>query len=247
MRVIDLSLPISSDMPHLPAPLYYRNPSEVKVIATLDKHQLTYLMSMRTDIDPNVIQDYGAMSSRLVMATHYGTHVDAPRHFTYDGIPINEVPLGNLMGECIVLDIPKNACENVTQRDLANAGVNVRSGDIVLIRTSWTEKMWGKPEYWIKMPGFTEDAGDWFLDKKVKAAAFDCFSDVPIFRMDPQPMSLRDLPLHNKLLSHGICLIEFLTNTTQIKKERVYLVAAPLKIAGAEAAPARVIAIEDLI
>ena len=39
------------------------------------------------------------------MSDHGGTHIDAPRHFSVDGIPINEYPLENCIVKGICIDL----------------------------------------------------------------------------------------------------------------------------------------------
>ncbi len=51
--------------------------------------------------------------------------------------------------------------------------------------------------------------------------------------------------MHHALLAAGIPLLEYVTNMHQLTKPVVQLFALPIKVAGAEAAPARVIALED--
>jgi kynurenine formamidase len=51
-------------------------------------------------------------------------------------------------------------------------------------------------------------------------------------------------PLHYFFLSRGIVLVEFLANLDQLTQNRVLLIAAPLKVKGADGFPARVLAIE---
>ena len=51
--------------------------------------------------------------------------------------------------------------------------------------------------------------------------------------------------MHHALLAAGIPLLEYVTNMHELTKQVVQLVALPTKVAGAEAATARVIAVED--
>jgi kynurenine formamidase len=45
-------------------------------------------------------------------AEHGGTHIDAPIHFADNGQYVDEIPLENLMGEAIKIDVTKNAKDN---------------------------------------------------------------------------------------------------------------------------------------
>ena len=50
---------------------------------------------------------------------------------------------------------------------------------------------------------------------------------------------------HYKLLGADLLLIEWCTNLGAITKERVQIIALPLKIKGTEGAPARVVVVEE--
>ena len=49
---------------------------------------------------------------------------------------------------------------------------------------------------------------------------------------------------HDVLLRNGVILIEYLSNTAALTEPRTFLCCLPLKVPGADGAPARVIAIE---
>ena len=53
------------------------------------------------------------------LPNHFGTHMDAPRHFVKDGLNINQLPMEYFCHEEVaVLDIPKGLAEGVTKEDL---------------------------------------------------------------------------------------------------------------------------------
>ena len=45
--------------------------------------------------------------TRIIMGSHTGTHLDAPRHFIRDGIGIDRIPPNKLIGEAYVADLSK--------------------------------------------------------------------------------------------------------------------------------------------
>ena len=83
-KLLDVSVPLAAGMPAYPGnPEFELQP--VKRIA-----------------------DGGSSNvSRLVMGTHTGTHVDAPRHFFDDGTGVDGLPLDLLLGRARVVDLPK--------------------------------------------------------------------------------------------------------------------------------------------
>ena len=103
--------------------------------------------------------------------------------------------------------------------------------------------MWGTPEFWEQMPYLEPGVGELMVKKGVSAVAMDVFPEKPLWRgvkLDPGEVWAAN---HHALLEHNIPMIQFVTNLSQIGKNRFVLVAAPLKIKGGDAGPARVIAL----
>lgn len=205
-----------------------------------------------TKIEPlSTVEKNGNFVQSFSTTNHSFTHIDAPAHFVQDGTSIDQVPLQQLIGEAVVLDMMhKLPSEGVTAKDLEETGVEVKEGDIVIIRTGWTEKAFGTKEFWEKMIYLSEDAGEWLVNKKVKALLSDFMTDLAPFTSCNHCNSLipnkeNSYPSHKNLLGAGIILIEWCTNLASISNKRVTVIALPLKLKGGDAAQARVIAIED--
>src|SRR5262245_13029800 len=108
-RFLDVSVPLTAAMPTYPGnPPYELQP--VKRIANGDSSNV----------------------SRLIMGTHTGTHVDAPRHFFDDGAGTDTLDLELLIGRARVVDITRRG--GITADDLAAAGL--REDLRVLLRTA---------------------------------------------------------------------------------------------------------------
>ncbi len=50
------------------------------------------------------VEGNGFAITKLSMGSHSGTHIDAPSHVLSGGKPVSEIPLSDLVGECVVLD-----------------------------------------------------------------------------------------------------------------------------------------------
>ena len=73
------------------------------------------------------IADGGSSNvSKLVLGTHTGTHVDAPKHFIDDGATADQLPLDVLIGPARVIEI---ATRGITEQDLAAARVPQPGGE----------------------------------------------------------------------------------------------------------------------
>jgi len=78
------------------------------------------------------------------LSEHTGTHVDAPVHFSVNGLFINEIPLDRLYGVALVIDARKyisHPNDTITMNELKSweksVGVEIPRGSIVLIYTGW--------------------------------------------------------------------------------------------------------------
>jgi len=158
---------------------------------------------------------------------HAGTHIDAPLHFIADGMDIAEVPLAQLCGPAVVVDLP--AARDVAAEDLEDAGI--KPGERVLLRTV-NQALWEKPEFDESFFGVSGDAAMWLVDHEVPVVGVDYLS------IDPYHDA--EKPAHYALLGNGIVIIEAL-DLAHVEPGRYEMVALPLKIAGSEASPARVI------
>src|SRR5919204_1796391 len=69
--------------------------------------------------------------SEVRLATHAGTHVDAPWHFVPNGRTIDQIPLTDLCGWAVVVPIDRHAREPITAADLQASPEPIRPDDIV--------------------------------------------------------------------------------------------------------------------
>ena len=111
-----------------------------------------------------------------------------------------------------------------------------REGDRLLVRTDYLRNNWGRPDYWDVPPYLTPSAAEWAIDNGASLFGLDCLTERP---------GDAESPVHHALLAAGIPLLEYVTNMHELTKQVVQLFALPIKAAGAEAAPARVIAMEN--
>lgn len=175
--------------------------------------------------------------SEIKLATHVGTHVDAPWHFVPNGRTIDQIPLDDLTGPAVVVPVERAAGEPITADDLNGSPEPVQTGDIVLLATGWSDRF-QSPEY-DEHPYVGEDAAQWLVDHQAKMLGVDLITvDLPQ-SMRPTPFAY---PVHHILLEHDVLIIENLTNLRSLAGQRVRLYAFPLSIRGSDAGQARVVA-----
>jgi kynurenine formamidase len=186
-------------------------------------------------------------STTFTMSAHAFTHIDSPLHIEPDRMPIDAVPLNNLTGPAVIIDLsyvqPNQA---VKIPDLKKSADEMIPGDIAVLKTAWDLKNnWKNREYWTEAPYLDEEAAAWLSDQDLNAVGFDFPQDYVIREIPGRHPSVQEMPAHDLILRNGIYQIEYLCNVHQINAKRVTLIALPLKLAGCEGAPARVIALLD--
>ena len=174
------------------------------------------------------IADGGSSNvSRLVMGTHTGTHVDAPKHFIDDGASIDELALNLLIGRARVIEIGKRG--PITADDLASAGL--REDLRVLLRTP-NSALWNSSAFHEDYAHLTDDAARYLVEQGVKLVGIDYLS-IEQFKKP-------GAPAHRTLLSNGVIIIEGL-NLAEADAGMYEMYCLPLPIVGGDGAPARVI------
>jgi len=177
--------------------------------------------------------------SSVNQGLHTGAHIDSPLHVFQDGITTAEISLDQVIGEAVIVDLTfVGANHKITIDDLRRGGVNqIKNGDIVLLRTGWTDKMYGKwPDYFTQSPFFPPESAEWLVAKGPKSIGFDFFEEYCARLPD---FTSEDFPMHRVILGAGIVIMEGITNLGALPRRRVPFYAPFYKIEGTEGAPAR--------
>ncbi len=246
-RVVDLTLPIESNMAPIPGlKPYLDNPSRVNVISSITEAQRETLRAEGMTLSNDHAVNGRSMISVLSILVHNGTHIDAPRHMVEKGISVDKMPVAQFVKEGVLINLPdKGANSVVTVKDIAESGVAIRANTIVMINTGWTDKMWGKPGFWEQMPYLERGVAAYVISKGAAGLAIDVFPEKPLWRgvkLDPGEVWIAN---HLALMEKNLPLIQFVTNLSQIGNNRFTVVAAPLAIKGGDASPVRVVALVE--
>jgi arylformamidase len=203
-RFIDVSVPLKAGMPAFPG-----NPE-------FELHAVKR------------IADGGSSNvSRLVLGTHTGTHVDAPRHFFDNGATIDALALELLIGRARVVEIPKRG--GITRADLAAAGL--REDLRVLLKTP-NSAFWNGEGFRQDFTYLDESAASYLVEQGVKVIGIDYLS-VEQFKKP-------GAPAHRALLSKNAIIIEGL-NLSDAPPGMYEMYCLPLPVTGGDGAPARVV------
>ena len=192
----------------------------------------------------------------MKMGVHATTHIDAPWHYnsTVAGKPaktIDQVPLEWLYGEGIVIDVShKKDFELVgiadLQKDLDKNNITLQKGNIVLIKTG--RSVLTGNDYVDKGIGMSAKATEWLIDQGIKVMGIDQWGwDLPLRYQVQQAKKYKNPDLfweaHRVGVEREYLHMEQLTNLEALPASGFKIAVFPLKIEGASAAPARVVAI----
>jgi kynurenine formamidase len=213
----------------------------------------------------------GANEDVLVVAAHNGTHMDALCHVFsddhfYNGYPASEFAShngaphcgieksGGFAGRAVVLDLPRHQGvdwlapgTNITGDDLeacrSAQGVELRAGDILLVRTGWLDLFasleLGQPAPF-EQPGLGATTIEYVADHDVAAVGADNAA------VEVIPFDGPFLALHIELLvKRGVTFLEHLVLSPLAADgvRECLLVVAPLLVTGGTGSPINPIAI----
>ena len=207
-KYIDISVPINSNLPIWPGS---------------QKPELRENLSIKNgDI---------ANESSINVNLHTGTHIDAPSHFIDNGLTIDKIPIGKLMGSAFVASI-KNV-NTITEETLEKSSIP-KHVKRLLLQTDNTE-------LWIKNNGiFYEDyvalsprAAKWIVNRGIDLIGIDYLS-IQKYTDGPET--------HQILLGNNIVILEGL-NLNNVSQGWYDLICLPIRYENIEASPARALLI----
>src|SRR5215208_7860717 len=140
-RVVDLTLPIETNMAGIPGlKIYADNPSQVAIIAAMTETQKEMLRAEGMTLSNTVEINGRSMISVLSTMTHNGTHIDAPRHMMQKGFPVDQLPLAQVAKEGVLINLPnKGPNSSISVKDILDSGVELGPDRIPVIHTGWTD------------------------------------------------------------------------------------------------------------
>ncbi len=180
----------------------------------------------------------GRETREIVIGTHTGTHLDAPRHFISGGNSIDRIPLERCIGSAILIAFYGKMNEEISLKEIKEKLSGFKRIDKLLLKFGWS-RHWGKKQYYKGYPYLSEEACRWLVKKGLKLLGMDTPSpDAPKNNRG----SKKDSPNHRYFLKRNVVLLEYLCNLNKLKGPGIFIMALPLKIKGADGSPARVIA-----
>jgi arylformamidase len=162
--------------------------------------------------------------SRLDLGVHTGTHVDAPVHFIAGGAGAESIDPQILIGEAHVVDATGLHAD--IDADALDT-VDIPPGAERLIFKTPNSELWSRDSFTREFIRFVESGARRLVDAGTRLVAIDY-------------LSIGDAGAHNVFLGNGVVPLEGL-DLRGVDPGRYRLYCLPLKLVGADGAPARVL------
>ena len=167
--------------------------------------------------------------------------MDAQKHFAAGTGTIDVTPLERCMGPAWVIKLDGIADKTlITVAHLGEVAAKIQPGDSLLLRTGWSQHVGNPQHYRDNFPRISEELARWCVEHEVNVLGVEPPSVADVNNMDELTR------IHKILLGANITIVEGLTNLSAITREKVFFVAAPLKIEGGDGCPCRAFAIEGI-
>ena len=178
-------------------------------------------------------EDSSANVSKVSLGSHCGTHIDAPHHFIDGRATVESLSVEAMLGPVHVVEHAGDS--HITAADLE--ALNLPRGARRLLAKTRNGRFWNDDEFHTDFIAFAPDAGRWLVDRGFVLVGIDYLS-IEQFRSEKHEV-------HLALLDAGIVIVEGL-DLRRVPPGRYNIACAPLKIVGAEGAPARVFLWDEL-
>jgi len=232
-RIVDLTYPFDSDSVYWPTAETFK---------------------LETDFEGVTDKGYFYSAYRYSAAEHGGTHIDAPVHFAKGRNSVDQIPLEQLTGPGLVIDVtPKCATDPdylIAVADFQNwerRNGRIPAGSIVLLRTGFGKYYPDRKRYLgtdergaaavakLHFPGLDPAAARWLTqNRSIKAIGLDTAS------IDRGQSTLFES--HRTLFAKNIPAFENVASLDQLPTKGFTIVALPMKIKGGSGGPLRIIA-----
>lgn len=210
---------------------------------------------LEKDFEGTTEKGYYYSAYRYSSAEHGGTHIDAPVHFARGRHSVDEIPLDQLIGPAVVVDVTRQAEKDrdyqVTENDFRNwerRNGRIPAGTMVFLRTGFGKFYPDRKKYMgtdkrgddavadLHFPGLHPEAARWLMrNRRIKAIGLDTPS------IDYGQSTLFES--HRILFERNIPAFENVANLDKLPVKGFSIVALPMKITKGSGGPLRMIAI----
>ena len=210
---------------------------------------------LEKDFEGITEKGYYYSAYRYAAAEHGGTHIDAPVHFARGHWTVDQIPVDQLVGQGVVIDVSRQCAENrdylITSQDFESwekRNGRIPRGAIVLLRTGFGRYYPDRKKYMgtdergagavvnLHFPGLHPDAAKWITGhRSIKAIGLDTPS------IDYGQSTLFES--HRALFEKNVPAFENVANLDRLPAKGFEVIALPMKIKNGSGGPLRIIAV----
>src|SRR5437879_613935 len=228
--------------------LTYDFSSETIYWPTAKPFQLEVVSAQRTP------GGYYYAANNFAAAEHGGTHLDAPVHFVEARHTTDQIPIDQLMGPAVVIDVSHQVDSSpdyrVTAADFERWESDhgkIPAGAIVLVKTGWGSRWPDRARYLgttktgaaavpeLHFPGIHLDGARILVRRKVNAVGVDTPS------LDNGQSTT--FGVHRRLFASNVPGFENVANLDRLPATGAFVIALPMKIKGGSGGPLRSVAL----
>ncbi|MBI2251785.1 MAG: cyclase family protein [Armatimonadetes bacterium] len=206
-KIYDITLPITSKT------IVWPGDPQIKIIPSIIKKESETIQI-----------------SKLILGSHSGTHLDAPKHFIPNSSGVDKLDLSILIGKVRVFNLPVK--EKIAKNDLEKLDFGLFKRVIFKTRNS---KLLNKNKFYKNYVYLDEEAVKYLIKKKIKLVGID-YHSIEKYKKERHPS-------HHLLLKEKIIILEAL-NLKEIPAGVYTLICLPLKIKDADGSPVRAVLIK---
>jgi kynurenine formamidase len=198
---------------------------------------------------------YYYSANSFCSAEHGGTHLDAPIHFYENRMSADEIPLENLIGKAVVIDVSEQCLKDrdylISVHDFKeweSENGKIPGKTIVLLKTGYgkywpdrikymgTDERGAEAVAKLHFPGLHPDAAKWLIkEREIKAVGIESpsidYGQSQYFKS------------HVILTEKNIPIFENVANLDKLPTKNFTVIAMPMKIKGGSGGPLRIIAL----
>lgn len=195
----------------------------------LNENTVTYPGNPKVSITEQKGQT--SVHSKILLGSHTGTHIDAPKHVFPGSGGVDSIPLESLVGKCRVVDFT-HAEQSINVDDIERA--NIKKGERILAKTKNSDR--GFDTFYDDYVYLDGDAAELLVEKDIALFGIDYFSIKKRGGPDNRP--------HTELLKNNIVIFEGL-DLSRVEEGRYFFIGLPLKFIGIDGSPARAILLQN--
>ena len=195
------------------------------------------------------VEKDGYFTRSFWMLEHCGTHLDAPAHFPLGRATVDQIPVKQLFGPAVLLDVRSEGAKDADYQlpatrveEWEKRHGRIPAGAIVLLRTGWASHWPDAQKYRnqdaqgrMHFPGFSLEAVKLLIGRKVSGLGCDT--------MSVDYGASEDFAVHHLALGSGLYHLENLADLSALPETGSFLVVAPIKLEGGSGGPVRVFAL----